>query len=369
MSGVAFFYSPIKLPDAVAPSGLRRVAGLFVQALQLAGYRVETPDLPLTYEGRGDVARQRALRATAEAVAGDLLGRLRERNVRPSLWLTYHNYYKSPDLIGPQIAKATGCVYAIAEGSHAQKRAHGPWATHHAAAEKALHAADVLLATTQQDREGLELASRRIGSVFAFPPFIDCEAFASVKRAPSWARTTILTAGSMSDGRKLESYRRMFAALNALPSHTGALLIAGDGAHRATIEREAEAVRAQGWTVSFTGQLPHNAMPEFFSHGDLFAWPGVGEAYGLTYLEAQASGLPVIAEKWGGVSACVRDGMSGRLTDPNQSGAFAAALAQLIEQKSLCRSLGESARAWVTTERSLPAAALRLREILAGVRR
>ena len=58
---------------------------------------------------------------------------------------------------------------------------------------------------------------------------------------------------------------------------------------------------------------------------DIFVWPGTGEAYGIAYLEAQASGLPVVAQATAGVPTVVRHGVTGLLTAPQDDAAFAAA--------------------------------------------
>lgn len=364
MKPAAIFYSPMKSADASLPSGVSQVASLFVRAMEGAGFQVEAPDLPPAYEGRGDSHVQRNLRDRAAYAAHGYVEALRERAVRPALWLTYHCYYKSPDMIGPIVAKALGCAYAIAEGSYARKRENGPWAEHHEAAKRALAAADILLAVTERDREGLALAAGRAARVVAFPPFVDCEPFLRSRRSSDTATVRILAAGSMRDERKHQSYRRLLSSLSGLPPGSYALTIAGDGPLRLAIEAEARALRVN---AIFLGQLQPNAMPEFFAQGDLLAWPGVGEAYGLTYLEAQASGVPVVAEIHGGVAACVRDGVSGLLTDPNDPGAYARALNTLIVDEMHRKSLGASARDWVTRERSLPAASARLRATLARV--
>ena len=54
--------------------------------------------------------------------------------------------------------------------------------------------------------------------------------------------------------------------------------------------------------------------------GALYAWPGFGEAYGLAYLEAQAAGLPVVAQDIDGVPGVVRNGETGILTPPGDVG-------------------------------------------------
>lgn len=361
MSATVIFYSAIKPADASAASGVARVAGLLIEALRTAGFDVATPGLPQTYEGTGDPARQRELRERAAHAATELLTQWR---TPPAAWLTYHCYYKSPDVVGPAVSQALGCAYLIAEGSFARKRVIGPWAEHHRAAAAALAAADVLLAATPRDREGLEAVPGRRGAVVDFPPFVDYARFAAIERKPASGPVTILAAGSMADARKLDSYRLLFRALGTLPSGAAVVRIAGDGPGRRQLESESASLRANGIDVRFLGQLPQSAMPDFFASGDVFAWPGLGEAYGLTYLEAQAAGVPVVAARSGGVSACVADGVGGRLAEPDD---FAKALRDVVDNPTRRLALGRSARTWIATERCLPVAAKRLRNILTGI--
>ena len=57
--------------------------------------------------------------------------------------------------------------------------------------------------------------------------------------------------------------------------------------------------------------------------GGTYVWPGTGEAYGIAYMEAQAAGLPVVAQKTAGVPEVVKDGVTGTLTAAGDASAFA----------------------------------------------
>jgi glycosyltransferase involved in cell wall biosynthesis len=365
MTGAAIFYSPVKAADRNRGSGLPRVASLWTQAIEQAGYRIDTPALPVTFENKGDPQIQSQLLKSAAAAAAELLTELKSRAEKPALWFTYHSYYKSPDVIGPLIAKDIGCPYVIAEGSFASKRAAGPWELYHRAALASLRTATFLLASTTRDREGLIAAKGAQHDVIDFPPFVDASVFAGGPRSASSGPIRILTAGAMRDARKIESYVRLMAALSELPNEAYTLTIAGDGPEREAVERAARSSRV---SAVFLGELPPSAMPSFFASGDMFVWPGVGEAFGLTYLEAQAAGLPVVAGNYAGVSAVVRDGVSGILTDPAAPKSLATAIKRLIDDTALRERLGRSAQDWVFAERDVGTAALRLRRLLDGRR-
>lgn len=362
-----YLYCPLKPPNENAASGVPRIGALFARALAAAGYEVTCPPLPTTHEPAGDAETQSALADAAILAADALVADLRRRHIQPRAWFTYHCYYKAPDVIGPRVARAFGCPYLIAEGSFARKRIGGAWATHQRHAEAALASADILFAATERDRAGLEKVPDRKGGVMAFPPFVDVEPFRTALRPRHNGPARILAAGSMRDERKLASYGRLFKALSHLPVTQYALMIAGDGAARNEIEAQAAMLRRRGVKIELLGQIPPASMPGFFANGDIFAWPGVGEAYGLTYLEAQAAGLPVVAEDHGGVAACVEAGISGFLTQPSAPDDFARALSWLLSDDHARDALGRTAQDWVSRERSLSAAAKTLSKIMQGL--
>lgn len=105
------------------------------------------------YDGRGDAALQADLAAKAQMEVDRLLAS--EDAAGWTHWLTYHNYYKAPDLIGPVVCRALGIPYLQVESTRARKRLTGPWASFAAAAEAAADAADAVLYLTERDSQAL----------------------------------------------------------------------------------------------------------------------------------------------------------------------------------------------------------------------
>ena len=68
------------------------------------------------------------------------------------------------------------------------------------------------------------------------------------------------------------------------------------------------------------------------------------EGFGISFVEASASGLPVVAGRAGGVPDAVRDGETGVLVDPRDPGAAAAAIQRVLADPALGRRLGETGR-------------------------
>ncbi len=102
--------------------------------------------------------------------------------------------------------------------------------------------------------------------------------------------------------------------------------------------------------ITLTGPLPQGEVIERLTRSALFALPCVAEVGGgmdnlpTVVMEAMAAGLPVISTALGGVPEMVRDGITGLLVPEHQPVALADALAQILADQRLARSLGEAGR-------------------------
>lgn len=287
----AAFYAPLKPPTHPNPSGDRAMARAFIAALELAGFAPVLASELRSRDGAGDPARQAALLAEAEALLPGLIETGRRAGWR--LWLTYHNYYKAPDLLGPRVAAALGIAYVQVESTRARKRFGGPWDAFARHAEAAADAAQVIFHLTARDAEAL-LAFRAPGQrIVHLPPFL-----ARPDLPPQSAGAgDILVAGMMRAGDKLASYRLVAQTLARLDGSWQAE-IAGDGPARAEVEALLAPVASR---VQFLGALGPDGMAAAYHRARVLLWPGVNEAFGLVYLEAQAAGVPVLAQDRPGV--------------------------------------------------------------------
>jgi phosphatidyl-myo-inositol dimannoside synthase len=151
-----------------------------------------------------------------------------------------------------------------------------------------------------------------------------------------------------------------------------ALLIVSGGPYSGQLHRLAERTGVTP-SVHFTGPVPAAELPAHYAAGDVFAMPcrtrrgGLDvEGLGIVYLEASATGLPVIGGDSGGAPDAILDGESGYVVPGRDPAALAARITGLLTDPATARAMGEKGRAWVERDWSWEMAAARLRSIIDG---
>ncbi|GGL85390.1 glycosyl transferase family 1 [Streptomyces fumigatiscleroticus] len=131
------------------------------------------------------------------------------------------------------------------------------------------------------------------------------------------------------------------------------LLIVGGGPYELDLRRLARATGVAG-SVRFTGSVPWSELPAHYGAGDVFAMPcrtrrsGLDvEGLGIVYLEASATGLPVVAGDSGGAPDAVLDGETGWVVPGGSPAQAADRIVALLKDAELRRRMGERGRAWV----------------------
>ena len=371
------FYAPLKSPDHAVPSGDRRMGRLLMAALEAAGHEVALASTFRSFEPTGDAARQEAVRDHALAEADRVIAALRARP--PDAWFTYHVYYKAPDWIGPPAAAALDIPYVIAEPSHAPKRAHGPWRLGHDAAADAIAGADALFCLTRHDMTCTAPLVQPADKLSFLPPFLDVAPFAEAARHRAESREAmarafaldasvpwLLSVAMMRPGDKLASYRQLAAALAALQDEAWQLVVVGGGPAEGEVREALDAVAAD--RVAIIGARRAGELPAIYAAADIYAWPALGEAYGMALLEAQACGVPVVAGRIRGVPDVVREGETALLAPGDDTGALAAQIRKLVQDRDLRARLGAAAGDFVASERTIEHAAARLNPVLERLR-
>ncbi|MFS4582132.1 glycosyltransferase family 4 protein [Phaeobacter sp. C3_T13_0] len=350
------FYAPMKSPRHPVPSGDREMARNLIALLTGTGATVALASELRIYDRSGNQEHQSILRAKAAHDVDRICAEQAKQPIdsRAALWLTYHNYYKAPDLIGPAVARRLGIPYVQVESTRAKKRLTGPWSDFAKAAHEAADAASIIFYFTEQDHETLLRDRCGDQQLAHLPPFLrrDTLPVASNLSGP------ILSVGMMRPGDKLTSYGLLAEALEAVAC-PWRLDIVGDGPARSDVE----ALMAPfGERVRFLGQLDSVALEEAYQNASLLVWPGINEAFGMVYLEAQSHGVPVLAQDRPGLRDVVTVWDDPSLMPKPERGAagFADALSRVLTDNGLRERQARKAREQIADKHLASVAAKQL---------
>jgi phosphatidylinositol alpha-1,6-mannosyltransferase len=139
--------------------------------------------------------------------------------------------------------------------------------------------------------------------------------------------------------------------LSAIPN--AHLLIVGEGPYRQQLVKRVNQLKIKD-DVTFVGRIGYEQLPEYICAGDLFAMPSRSrfwglevEGLGISYLEASACGLPVIAGNSGGAPDAVDEGKSGVVVSGIDNDAIAKAVVKFLNDPEISKTMGDYGRKWV----------------------
>ncbi|MDP9382370.1 MAG: glycosyltransferase family 4 protein [Chloroflexota bacterium] len=128
------------------------------------------------------------------------------------------------------------------------------------------------------------------------------------------------------------------------------LLIVGDGPQRNVLEQMVAQERIAHATT-FTGTVPHGAMPGYMAAMDIavapYPWSESFYFSPLKLFEYMAAGCPVVAADTGQIRECLRNGETGLLYQPGDVDALADALSQLLADPVRAGTIGRAGQEYV----------------------
>ncbi|MEB3982375.1 GDP-mannose-dependent alpha-(1-6)-phosphatidylinositol monomannoside mannosyltransferase [Mycobacterium sp. 663a-19] len=165
--------------------------------------------------------------------------------------------------------------------------------------------------------------------------------------------------------------------IRALPSirrrvDGAALLIVGGGPYLEALQKQALACGVADH-VTFTGGVPTAELAAHHAVADVFAMPcrtrGAGmdvEGLGIVFLEASATGVPVVAGRSGGAPEAVRHNKTGLVVDGRSVDEVVGAVTALLTDRDRAAAMGAAGREWVTSQWRWDTLAARLAVLLRG---
>jgi phosphatidylinositol alpha-1,6-mannosyltransferase len=148
-------------------------------------------------------------------------------------------------------------------------------------------------------------------------------------------RRIILTVGRLSASEAYKGHDRIIAAMPAILARVpkAAYWIVGSGDDQGRLRQLAQEAHVADRVV-FAGHVADHDLPGYFASAHAFAMPSTGEGFGIVFLEAAASGLPVIGGSRDGSVDALADGRIGRLIDPASQDQLVAAVVEALEGRA-----------------------------------
>ena len=296
----------------------------------------------------------------------------RIRNFSPDIWLTYHCYYKAPDLLGPTLSKKAGIPYCIFQGIYSTKQRRkakgciGFYLNRHGLLQAAY-----LFSNRKVDHKNLKriIPSERLSYIRPgiFPEQFCFDQNARNEMRKKWQigqEPVIISAAMFRPDVKTQGLKWMLSALAKLAAENVSfkLVIAGDGSERKSLIKLAQNLLPG--RVIFCGTIERDQMYRIYSGGDLFVFPGIRESLGMVFLEAQSCGLPVVAFDNGGIPEIVNQGKTAYLTSPFDEVVFCKAIKRLLADAGQRTTMGKAAAKHVRCNHDLHQNYLHFEEIL-----
>lgn len=191
-------------------------------------------------------------------------------------------------------------------------------------------------------RQFLSWAPVRPGSGHVIPNCVDRHRFyPGSKRADLserygiFGRRVLLTVARLSAAERYKGVDEVIEVIPEIASQFSNLsyLIVGDGDDRARLQGKVEQLGIAERVV-FTGYVPEHEKPDHYRLGDAFVMPGRGEGFGIAYLEALASGLPVVASTKDASCEVVTDRAMGELADPDNPADIRRAILNVLNRST-----------------------------------
>lgn len=160
-------------------------------------------------------------------------------------------------------------------------------------------------------------------------------------------KKVIITVARLAEGKGFPHVIRVLPEiLKHVPN--AVWLIIGDGPKKQEIMASIQQKYLQN-VVRFLGSIPHEELPLYLQSADLFllmTHPDEAheEGWGTAFLEAAASGLPIVAGRAGGVEEAVEHLVNGIVVDVHQDKAVVGAVVELLKNTTYARQMGEAGK-------------------------
>jgi colanic acid/amylovoran biosynthesis glycosyltransferase len=207
---------------------------------------------------------------------------------------------------------------------------------------------DLFLANTEFARRELSSLGCPEGKIQVLPTGIPLDEFPFLERRyPDNGKITLLSVSRLSAEKGLDiAVRAVSQLVRSQGFRNIEYKVVGSGPEAGKLEALIGELGLEGY-VKLLGAATTAEVVEYLHQAHIMLVPSRRESQGVVIQEAQATGLPVIATRTGGIPEVVRDGETGLLVEEGNAGALADAIAYLIQNYDVARGLARAGRPFV----------------------
>ena len=207
--------------------------------------------------------------------------------------------------------------------------------TRNALWDRLIHRCGAIVSISELTRDRMLAWSSYEGTTHLLPNAIHPESYGiRTKRADLVTRyglegkRVLLTVGRLASEERYKGFDEVLEVLPNLDDDV-VYVIAGGGNDRARLEQKS-AQLGVAQRVVFTGLFPDEEKADLYNLADIYVMPSRGEGFGFVFLEALASGVPVIGSKHDGGREALLGGELGLLVDPSNPAEIESAIRELL---------------------------------------
>lgn len=336
------FYSPMKPLDSPIPSGDREISRGLYAFFKQQGHR------PFVISRLVSRRKKFQMRRLTILTWWFIWFPTFIKNLfKPAdLLFTYHSYYKAPDWLHPFISLITGTPYVVFEASFkpSLKRS-SPFYFY--LLKFSFDRARLLFTDTKKDF--FVLKEHFPDKTFYIKPSVQTQTIVDPRAVKQKSYPLkLISLAMLRKDRKLPSVLWLVETLAELQEEGYEFFYQhiGGGEGFEDLKRACEKYLEKSSYALVGTKSPEEAQ-ELLAGSDIFVYPGIGEAFGMVYLEAQAKGLPVVAFANGGVADAVSDGYSGYLCAPMNRKEYKARIIEFMNDDEKYKKFSQQARQYV----------------------
>ena len=212
---------------------------------------------------------------------------------------------------------------------------------------RTLNAADRIIAASPQYIQTSPWLAPHAAKCRVIPLSVDTERFNQLDHAAIQALREQVAAPMVLFVGRFRHYKGLHFLLEALPKIPKAkLVLVGIGPEEARLRELAQRLGV-GERIIWAGEVPDQALPNYYAAADVFVLPSHlrAEAFGIVQLEALAAGIPIVSTELGtGTSFVNATGQTGFVVPPADPAALARAITVLLENPGLRAQFGANGR-------------------------